>query len=251
MQKPEQESTHFGYQKVSTDEKATRVGAVFDSVASQYDLMNDFMSFGMHRWWKRQTIIMAAIKSHHQVLDVAGGTGDMSERIAPKLQAPGHIILSDINASMLQQGRNRLLDSGQLKNLSYVQADAEHMPFADNSFDRIIMAFGLRNVTRKDQALVDLLRMLKPGGQVLILEFSKPVLPLLATLYDKYSFNIVPKLGEWIVKDRASYQYLVESIRMHPDQATLKDMMQAVGFEDCCYHNFTGGIVALHRGYKY
>ena len=251
MKKPEPETTHFGYQNVSTTEKTARVGAVFDSVAHRYDLMNDLMSLGIHRWWKHQAITMSAVKAHHTVLDLAGGTGDLTQRIANLVSPPGQIILADINGSMLAQGRNRLLDQGYLNNITYVQTDAESLAFGDYSFDRIMMAFGLRNVTHKEQALRSMYRVLKPGGQALILEFSKPVLPLLKTLYDKYSFNIIPKLGKWFCNDRDSYQYLVESIRMHPDQTTLREMMQTAGFEDCHYHNFSGGIVALHRGYKY
>jgi len=245
------DTTHFGYQKVSTTEKTSRVGAVFDSVAHRYDLMNDLMSFGIHRWWKHQVVTLANIKPHYQVLDLAGGTGDFTARLAPKIKSPGHIVLSDINQAMLVQGRDRLLDEGHLNQITFVQANAECLPFANHSFDRIIMAFGLRNVTHKENALNNISRILKPGGQALILEFSKPVLPVLEKLYDTYSFNVIPKLGEWICHDRESYQYLVESIRMHPDQDTLKSMMTEAGFEDCNYLNFTGGVVALHRGFKY
>ena len=251
MKDSNHDTTHFGYQKVSTTEKTSRVAAVFNSVATRYNLMNDLMSFGIHRLWKRQVITMSAIKSHHTILDLAGGTGDFTKRLANRVKSPGQIVLSDINPAMLAQGRNCLLDHGYLNQITYVQANAECLPFANHSFDRIIMAFGLRNVTHKEQVLQDISRILKPGGQVLILEFSKPVIPILEKLYDKYSFNVIPKLGEWICNDRDSYQYLVESIRMHPDQNTLKEMMTQAGLEDCTFHNFSGGIVALHRGFKY
>jgi len=245
-----EKTTHFGYQTVAESEKAGRVAAVFHSVANRYDIMNDLMSLGIHRLWKRHFVEMAAPRPGHVVLDIAGGTGDIVERIYPRLGDKGRIILSDINQSMLQQARGRLVDSGILKNLDYVQANAEQLPFADNHFDLVTIAFGLRNVTNIDKALQSMHRVLKPGGKVLILEFSKVVLEPLKPLYDAYSFSILPKLGKWVANDESSYRYLAESIRMHPDQETLKQRMEAQGFERCDYTNLSGGIVAVHRGYK-
>ena len=244
-------TTHFGYQKVAESEKAGRVAEVFHSVANRYDLMNDLMSLGIHRLWKRRFVDLASVKPAHQVLDIAGGTGDIAERIHARLGASGRVILSDINQSMLQQARTRLVDSGVLRNLHYIQANAEQLPFADNSFDCITIAFGLRNVTNIDKALASMLRVLKPGGKALILEFSKPIIEPLKPLYDAYSFGVLPKLGKIIANDEASYRYLAESIRMHPDQETLKQVMQEQGFERCDYFNLSGGIVAIHRGYKF
>lgn len=250
-QQPNQEkTTHFGYEQVAESQKAGKVAEVFHSVAGRYDLMNDLMSLGIHRLWKRRMVEMAAIRNGHQVLDIAGGTGDIVERIYPMLGNEGRIILSDINQSMLQQARSRLVDRGLLKNLDYVQANAEQLPFADNYFDCITIAFGLRNVTHIDKALASMFRVLKPGGRVMILEFSKPVLEPLKPLYDAYSFKVLPSLGKWIANDEASYRYLAESIRMHPDQETLKQRMQEQGFERCDYTNLSGGIVAIHRGFK-
>jgi demethylmenaquinone methyltransferase/2-methoxy-6-polyprenyl-1,4-benzoquinol methylase len=246
-----QPTTHFGYQQVSEQEKASLVAEVFRSVAPKYDLMNDVMSLGMHRLWKHETLAKANLKPGHTVLDVASGTGDLAKAMAKAVTATGKIVMSDINETMLAVGRERMENAGLVGNIEYIQADAEQLPFANHYFDRVTIAFGLRNVTRKDAALAAFYRVLKPGGQLLILEFSKPTHPLLNKVYDFYSFNIIPKMGELITNDRASYQYLVESIRMHPDQTTLKAMMETAGFEDVTYDNFTNGIVALHAGYKY
>jgi demethylmenaquinone methyltransferase / 2-methoxy-6-polyprenyl-1,4-benzoquinol methylase len=244
-------TTHFGYTQVPLQEKVDRVAEVFHSVAGKYDLMNDVMSFGLHRLWKRFTIAESGVRLNQTVLDVAGGTGDLTCELAKKVGQNGRVVLVDINNTMLKQGRERLIDQGIAGNVTYVQADAEHLPFADNDFDCITIAFGLRNVTDKLAALRSMYRVLKPGGKCLVLEFSKPVLPLLHSIYNAYSFKIIPKLGAWISHDEKSYQYLVESIRMHPDQLSLQKMMQACDFEDVSYHNLTGGIVALHKGFKY
>ena len=241
--------TDFGYQKVSPEEKTARVGAVFDSVAERYDIMNDLMSFGIHRLWKRAVIEMAALRPGGQVLDLAGGTGDLARLQRQRVGERGQVVVADINGAMLDVGRDRLVDQGII-DVEYVQADAERLPFADNSFDCITMAFGLRNVTVKENALHSILRVLKPGGQALILEFSKPILPGLKPLYDLYSFSVLPAMGKLVANDADSYRYLAESIRMHPDQDTLLGLMQQAGFEQCRYHNFSGGIVAVHRGYK-
>jgi demethylmenaquinone methyltransferase/2-methoxy-6-polyprenyl-1,4-benzoquinol methylase len=247
----EDKTTHFGYEEIPRSEKTSRVADVFHSVASKYDLMNDVMSFGVHRLWKRFTLAAANARPGQIILDVAGGTGDLAKAFAKKVGSSGQVVLSDINEKMLSVGRERLENAGVFGNVTYVQADAENLPFPDNHFDCITMAFGLRNVTDKPAALLSLYRVLKPGGKLLVLEFSKPVLPLLQTLYEKYSFHVIPKLGEWICQDAASYQYLVESIRMHPDQDTLKAMLQTAEFEDVNYFNLTGGIVALHKGFKF
>ncbi len=245
-----QKTTHFGFQQVDIEEKAGKVAEVFHSVANRYDLMNDLMSLGVHRLWKRFALDCSGVRTGQAVLDLAGGTGDLAMRFSQMVGPSGHVVLADINASMLLQGRDRMLDHGVVGNMDYVQVNAEALPFADNSFDCITIAFGLRNVTNKEQALASMLRVLKPGGRLLVLEFSKPVLSILEKLYDSYSFNVIPKLGQWVTGDAESYQYLVESIRMHPDQETLKGMMQQQGFEQLEYHNLTGGIVALHKGYK-
>ena len=242
--------THFGFQKVPVEDKAQRVRSVFDSVATDYDLMNDVMSFGIHRLWKRLAISMANLQPGQQVLDLAGGTGDLTLLIAPRVGPQGRVVLSDINNAMIRTGRARLLDKGIAGNVEYVQADAERLPFPDNSFDCITMAFGLRNVTHKQAALDTMYRVLKPAGRLLILEFSRPA-ALLKPAYDFYSFSILPRLGKLIAKDAASYRYLAESIRMHPDQKTLVGMLESAGFEGCDYHNLTCGIVAIHRGYKF
>jgi demethylmenaquinone methyltransferase/2-methoxy-6-polyprenyl-1,4-benzoquinol methylase len=243
-------TTHFGFRDVPVDEKVRRVRDVFDSVADNYDLMNDAMSFGIHRLWKRFAINMTGLHPGQQVLDLAGGTGDLSRLMSPRVGRDGHIILSDINAAMLDNGRERLLDDGIQGNVSFAQANAEQLPFADNSFDLVTMAFGLRNVTDKQRALNAIYRAIKPGGRLLVLEFSKPVAAL-KPAYDFYSFSILPKLGRLLAKDEDSYRYLAESIRMHPDQQTLKAMLEQAGFERCDVHNLTGGIVAIHRGYKF
>lgn len=246
----DKKTTHFGYQEIPTAEKTKKVSEVFHSVASKYDLMNDVLSLGAHRYWKHFAIAKSHVRPGQQVLDVASGTGDLAYLFAKKIGADGLVVLSDINSSMLKIGRDRMLDKGLTKQLQFVQADAEQLPFPDNSFDCVTMSFGLRNCTDKDAVLRSILRVLKPGGQLLVLEFSKPTLPWLAKIYDTYSFSIMPKLGEWIAKDRESYQYLAESIRMHPDQETLLKMFETAGFQKASYHNLSGGIVALHQGYK-
>lgn len=243
-------TTHFGFQQIPINEKASRVAGVFHSVADKYDVMNDVMSFGVHRLWKRQTIDAAGAKRGSRVLDLAGGTGDLAARFARIVGEEGEVVLSDINASMLENGRERLTDMGIGGNVRYVQANAECLPFANNYFDIITIAFGLRNVTDKDAALRSMHRVLKPGGRLLVLEFSKPVAPGLGPIYDQYSFKFLPLMGKLIANDADSYRYLAESIRMHPDQATLKGMMEAAGFERVAYTNMTGGIVALHKGFK-
>lgn len=247
----ESNKTHFGYKDVPNEEKAKLVAEVFRSVAPKYDLMNDVMSFGMHRLWKRFTIQQANIRPGQKILDVASGTGDLAREFAKLVGSDGKVVMTDINEAMLSVGRDRMIDAGIVGNLECVQADAEDLPFESNYFDCITIAFGLRNVTDKAKALRSMYRVLKPGGKLLILEFSKPTVPLLSKLYDAYSFNIIPKMGEWITKDRASYQYLVESIRKHPDQETLKTMLKEAEFSDIEYFNLNAGIVALHKGWKY
>jgi demethylmenaquinone methyltransferase/2-methoxy-6-polyprenyl-1,4-benzoquinol methylase len=246
----EDSKTHFGYQRVDEGAKAGLVANVFHSVAARYDLMNDLMSVGIHRVWKRFAIEVSAVRQGHRVLDIAGGTGDLAERFSDLVGSEGEVVLADINASMLQVGRDKLLDRGYHGNLSYVQADAETLPFPDNYFDIVSIAFGLRNVTHKERALTSILRVLKPGGRLLILEFSKPGNELLEKAYDAYSFRVLPVLGKLVAGDSDSYQYLAESIRMHPDQDTLKSMMEEAGFTRCEYFNMSGGIVALHRGFN-
>jgi len=249
MEQPE--TTHFGYQKVAAAEKAGKVAGVFDSVASKYDVMNDLMSLGVHRLWKRFAIELSGARAGDRVLDLAGGTGDLTQRMLPRVGPKGRVVLSDINASMLREGRRRLVDEGLAGNIAYVQCDAERLPFPDQSFDCIIIGFGLRNVTHQPQALAAMHRALKPGGRAIILEFSRPVAPGLKPVYDLYSFAVLPVLGKLVANDAASYRYLAESIRMHPDQETLLRMMEAAGFERCQYFNLSGGIVAVHRGYKF
>lgn len=244
------ETTHFGYQEVPVGEKAQRVADVFNTVADKYDLMNDLMSLGIHRLWKKFTIELSGVRKGQTVLDIAGGTGDLASQFAKRVGTEGQVYLADINASMLTIGQDRLIDKGLIGNVHFVQADAEQLPFADNHFDCISIAFGLRNVTHQDNALSEMYRTLKPGGRLLILEFSKPTLPGLQPLYDTYSFSVLPFLGKCITGSADSYRYLAESIRKHPDQETLKAMMQSAGLSGCEYYNLSGGIVALHRGYK-
>lgn len=245
------DTTHFGYRTVAKDQKADMVADVFHSVAAKYDLMNDLMSFGIHRIWKRFTIDASGVRRGQRVLDLAGGTGDLTAKFSRLVGDTGEVVLADINSSMLKVGREKLRNKGIIGNVSYVQANAEALPFPDNYFDCITIAFGLRNVTEKEKALASMFRVLKPGGRLLVLEFSKPVFEPLNKAYDAYSFHILPRIGELVAKDAGSYQYLAESIRMHPDQDTLKQMMDGVGFENTTYNNLTGGIVALHRGFKF
>ncbi len=247
----DESSTDFGFQRVSREDKTRRVRGVFDSVAGSYDLMNDLMSAGAHRIWKRFTLALANLHAGQRALDVAGGTGDLAAGLARQVGARGLVVLTDINASMLARGRDRLNDAGLVGNVEYVQANAERLPFADGCFDCITIGFGLRNVTDKAAALGSMRRALRPGGQLLVLEFSHPSAPGLAPLYDAYSFRILPLLGRIVARDEASYRYLAESIRMHPNQETLLGMMREAGLEGCRYHNLSGGIVAVHRGYKY
>lgn len=251
MSEKPQNKTHFGYQEVAEDEKASKVADVFHSVADKYDLMNDLMSFGVHRIWKHYTIRLSGVKTGQRVLDIAGGTGDLTAKFSRLVGETGEVFLADINNSMLQVGRERLIDNGIAGNVKYVQANAECLPFANNYFDVISIAFGLRNVTHIDQALKSMYRVLKPGGQLLVLEFSRAKAPGLSPVYDAYSFKVLPLIGKLVANDEDSYRYLAESIRMHPDQETLKAMMQEAGFDRCEYHNLTGGIVALHRGFKF
>lgn len=246
----EEKTTHFGYQQVPVEEKAGKVAGVFHSVAARYDLMNDLMSGGIHRIWKFFTIEKSAARAGQTILDIAGGTGDLTASFSKIVGAEGRVVLADINDSMLRVGRDKLIDRGRSNNVEYVQADAQYLPFPDNTFDCITIAFGLRNVTDKDLALASMHRVLRPGGRLLILEFSKPLSPLLEKIYDGYSFNVLPKMGELVAGDAESYAYLAESIRMHPDQETLKSMMDSAGFINAEYTNMTGGIVALHRGFK-
>ena len=244
------DKTHFGYQSVDSDAKVGMVGQVFDSVASRYDVMNDLMSFGVHRSWKRYTVSQAAVRPGQIVLDLAGGTGDLAAQFARQVGDTGLVVLADINNAMLNTGRDKLIDEGLIGNIDYAQLNAECLPFEDDTFDCITMAFGLRNVTDKDKALRSMHRVLKPGGKLLVLEFSSPVLPLLSKAYDAYSFSALPLMGKLVANDADSYRYLAESIRMHPDQATLERMMNTAGFARTSYHNLTGGVVALHKGYK-
>ncbi|MEW6983832.1 bifunctional demethylmenaquinone methyltransferase/2-methoxy-6-polyprenyl-1,4-benzoquinol methylase UbiE [Colwelliaceae bacterium 6471] len=248
---PQEDTTHFGYKTVDKTEKASMVAGVFHSVAQQYDVMNDLMSFGIHRLWKRFTIDASGVRPGNKVLDLAGGTGDLTAKFSQLVGPQGNVVLADINSSMLNVGRDKLRDKGLVQNIEYVQANAESLPFEENTFDIVTIAFGLRNVTDKDKALRSIFSVLKPGGRLLVLEFSKPEHELLNKAYDFYSFNILPKVGELVAKDGESYQYLAESIRMHPDQETLKTMMENAGFEQTSYKNLTGGIVALHKGYKF
>jgi len=243
--------THFGYETVDIKDKAGRVAEVFHSVASKYDVMNDVMSMGIHRLWKRHTLSLSGVRSGQRVLDLAGGTGDLAARFAEMVGPEGEVVLADINESMLRVGRDRMLNKGLAGNMRYAQVNAECLPFPDNYFDCITIAFGLRNVTDKDAALRSMYRVLKPGGRLLVLEFSKPVSAGLSAVYDIYSFKLLPFMGKVIADDADSYRYLAESIRMHPDQETLKGMMLSAGFDEASYENLTGGIVALHKGMKY
>ena len=245
----QQKNTHFGYQDVSPEEKTREVGKVFDTVAGKYDLMNDLMSLGLHRLWKRQFVHLANIRPHYRILDLAAGTADISMLLAPKLGKRGGITLCDSNRAMLEHGRTKLVDRGLLKNLEFVQSMAESLPFRENHFDRVVLAFGLRNFTDKVRALESMHRVLRPGGQLMILEFSSPEEWLQGT-YDAYSFGVLPRLGRVVTGDTQSYRYLAESIRMHPDQETLQTMLEAVGFRACDYLNLSLGIVCIHRGYK-
>ena len=239
--------THFGYQTVDDTDKARHVRGVFDSVASKYDLMNDVLSLGLHRAWKAYTVAVAAVRPGMQVLDIAGGTGDLARAFAKAAGSTGSVVLTDINEAMLRVGRDRLLDEGLV--LPTAACDAERLPFANESFDLVSVAFGLRNMTHKEAALAEMCRVLKPGGRLLVLEFSKPV-SALQKPYDWYSFSFMPLMGRWVAKDEQSYRYLAESIRMHPDQGTLKALMHGSGFGHVDVHNLAGGIVALHAGIK-
>lgn len=243
--------THFGFSSVAWSEKEKKVAEVFHSVAKNYDQMNDLMSLGIHHLWKRFTVELSQVRPGQIVLDLAGGSGDLTRLLCKKVGDTGQVILADINEAMLHVGRDRLLDEGLYKNIDFVQGNAQYLPFADNSFHCITMGFGLRNVTDKEEALRSMFRVCKPGGKLMVLEFSTPTLPGLKPVYDWYSFNILPKIGKLFAQDEASYQYLAESIRMHPDQQGLRTMIEKAGFEDCHYHNLSGGIVALHVAYKY
>ncbi|KAF0191943.1 MAG: ubiquinone/menaquinone biosynthesis methyltransferase [Gammaproteobacteria bacterium] len=244
-------TTHFGFKEIPAAEKAREVAAVFDSVTDRYDIMNDVMSLGVHRLWKRYAIETSGVRAGQRVLDLAAGTGDLAMLLARRVGAAGEVVAADINGNMLARGRDRLIDHGIAGNVRFVQADAEHLPLPDDYFDHVTMAFGLRNVTDKDAALCAIFRVLKPGGCAHILEFSQFRSAALKPAYDFYSLKVLPRLGQWIANDSASYRYLAESIRMHPDQETLKSMMEQAGFERCSYHNLSHGIVALHRGYKF
>ena len=244
-------TTHFGFSEVNEKEKVNLVRGVFDSVASQYDIMNDFMSLGIHRIWKRVAVQLSNVREGDHVLDLAGGTGDLTTLFSKRVGKNGKIVLADINSEMLRTGRDRLIDRGITKNISFAQVNAECLPFEDNTFDCVCIAFGLRNVTDKDAALRSMLRVLKPGGRVIILEFSHPTDKITEKVYDFYSFKLLPKIGKFVAKDEESYRYLAESIRMHPVQDKLKEMMEEAGLERCEYFNMSQGIVAVHRGYKF
>ena len=239
----------FGYERVTEEEKTEKVGAVFDSVSQKYDLMNDLMSLGLHRFWKRFAMMHTGLTEGMSALDVAGGTGDLASSLCQQVGKKGTVVLTDINFNMLINGRSKLLDQGKLNQINLIQSNAESLPFVNDSFDCITIGFGLRNITNKEKALASIMQVIKPGGRLLILEFSKPN-ELISPFYDFYSFRVLPKLGDWVVNDADSYQYLAESIRMHPDQKKLKAMMETIGFSNCEYFNLTGGIVALHIGYK-
>jgi len=245
------DKTHFGFEEVDVDQKQGLVGDVFKAVAGNYDVMNDAMSMGVHRAWKWFAVAQSGVQAGDKVLDLAAGSGDLSLKFAKKVGEEGKVVVTDINQAMLDQGRKRLTDSGIASNVEYCLVNAESLPFDDNTFNCISISFGLRNVTHKDLALESMQRCLKPGGRVIILEFSQPTNESFRKLYDAYSFNVIPKLGEIISNDRDSYQYLVESIRQHPPQEELKQMMLDAGFDRVRYQNLTGGVVALHIGYKY
>ena len=251
MTPPEKQTTDFGFEQVPRADKARRVRGVFDSVAPRYDLMNDLMSGGLHRLWKEFALSLTQLRPGQRALDVAGGTGDLAEGMARQVGIRGLVVLTDINAAMLAQGRDRLIDRGITAPIDYALADAQRLPFADASFDCVTIGFGLRNVTDKTAALTAMRRVLRPGGQLIVLEFSHPVAGGLKALYDTYSFRVLPWLGRVVANDEASYRYLAESIRRHPDQETLLGMLRDAGLEDCRYHNLAGGIVAVHRGYRY
>ncbi|MCJ8298296.1 MAG: bifunctional demethylmenaquinone methyltransferase/2-methoxy-6-polyprenyl-1,4-benzoquinol methylase UbiE [Pseudomonadales bacterium] len=250
MSQADKDTTDFGYKEVPKSDKVKHVADVFHSVAAKYDVMNDLMSAGVHRIWKKLTIEQSGARAGMKILDIAGGTGDLTLRFSRIVGPGGRVTLADINDSMLKVGRDKLTDKGAIANIDFVQANAECLPFPDNHFDIITIAFGLRNVTDKDAALRSMQRVLKPGGKLMVLEFSKTDNPMLSTVYDFYSFNILPKLGQLIAGDADSYQYLAESIRMHPDQETLKSMMIDADLVNCKYQNMTGGVVALHTGIK-
>ena len=250
MKQETEKTTHFGYREVPVEEKARLVHEVFRSVATNYDLMNDLMSLGVHRLWKRFVVSLSGVREGQRILDLAAGTGDLAAQMARRVGAKGSVVLTDINPQMLRIGRDRLIEQARVGNVSFVQADAESLPFSAGSFDCVTIAFGLRNVTHPLQALRSMARVVRPGGCVLVLEFSHPRSSLLRALYDLYSFHVLPQMGRLVAKDAESYRYLAESIRVHPDQQRLKAMMEEAGLERCEYFNLTGGIVALHRGYR-
>ena len=244
------DTAHFGFEEVPVREKRARVGAVFESVAERYDLMNDLMSLGLHRGWKRFTAHIARVRPGMRILDLAGGTGDLTAQLVPGVGSRGSVVLADINRPMLERGRVRLIDRGLVGNVHYARCDAERLPFSDRCFDRVLIGFGLRNVTDQSRALTEMYRVLRPAGMLLVLEFSHLTVPALVRAYDAYSFSVLPRLGRLVAGDADSYRYLAESIRRHPDQATLLAAMIGVGFERCEYHNLAGGIVAVHKGYR-
>lgn len=251
MSRSSEQQTHFGFKQVPESEKAGKVGEVFTQVADKYDIMNDVMSFGVHRLWKHFACAQSGLRKGGRVLDVAAGSGDLSRVFRQQVGDTGSVIMTDINPAMLMRGRDVMTDHGAVGNVSYAITDAEKLAFDDNYFNCVSISFGLRNVTRIPAALESMYRVLKPGGKLLILEFSKPPSDFVSKLYDLYSFNVIPKMGGWVANDEDSYQYLVESIRKHPDQETLASMMKDVGFERVDYHNLSQGVVALHTGYKF